>query len=271
MLNKLENELKLRGASQKTISAYVFHNKNFLDYIKKDYSEVTQDNIKAYMRHLIADKKQKPSSVGLALSSLKFMFKEVIKKDVIGEIRSPKNEKKMPIVLTKEDIKQLLTGAKNKKHKLLIMFLYSSGLKVSECVSLKIDDLDLQGKTGIIKDRKGKKDRDIILSEQLVKHLEEFLANRNDKNPYVFSVKDRHIGIRQAQKIVNEAAKAVGIKKRVFCHALRSSFAMHLLESGTSIRVIQELLGHSNIATTERYRGVTKDQLKNIKNPLDNI
>ncbi|MBA3064640.1 tyrosine-type recombinase/integrase, partial [Candidatus Woesearchaeota archaeon] len=147
--------------------------------------------------------------------------------------------------------------------------MYSSGLRVSECVSIKTEDLNLQEKMGLIKSGKGKKDRNIILSRKLVSDLTEYLANRNDDNPYVFPVKDKHISVRQAQNVVHDAAKKAGIQKRVFCHALRSSFATHLLENGTDIRIIQELLGHSNIQTTERYTRVSKAQLKKVTSPFD--
>jgi len=271
MLQKLENELKLRGFSKRTVDTYLFHNKQFLEFIKKEPGEISQDDVKAYMANLMSDKNQKPSSVSLALSSLKFMYRKLLKKNIFDDIDTPKLEKKIPTVLTRDEVKRLLENVENKKHKLLIELMYSSGLRVSECVSIKVDDLDLQDKTGTIRAGKGKKDRHIILSDIVVGHLSDFLANRSDNNPYVFSVKDRHIGIRQAQKIVNKAARQAGIKKRVFCHALRSSFATHLLENGTDIRVIQELLGHSNLDTTQRYTKISKEQLKKVKSPLDSL
>ncbi len=271
MLEKLENELKLRGFSQKTVDTYLIHNKRFLEFIKKEPSEISQDDVKAYLANLMSDKKQKPSSVSLALSALKFMYKTLMKKDIFSDIKTPKQEKKIPTVLTKEEVKRLLNSVENKKHRLLIEFMYSSGLRVSECISIKLDDLDLEDKTGTIRSGKGKKDRHIILSNTLIEHLKGYLAGRDNNNLYIFNVKDRHIGVRQAQKIVNKAAKKADIKKRVFCHALRSSFATHLLEEGTDIRVIQELLGHSNLATTERYTKISKEQLKKIKSPLDSL
>ena len=163
----------------------------------------------------------------------------------------------------------MIDSLSNKKHKLIIEFLYSSGLRVSECVSLKTSDLNLNEKMGIVRGGKGKKDRNIILSKKLVYDLERYLNKRKDENPYVFHVNETHLSVRQAQKIVHDAAKKAGIQKRVFCHALRSSFATHLLENGTDIRIIQELLGHSNIQTTERYTKVSTAQLKKVISPFD--
>ena len=180
-------------------------------------------------------------------------------------------EKKLPTVLTKDEVRNLLSMTKNFKHKLLMEMMYSSGLRVSECVSLKIDDLELDEKMGTVRSGKGRKDRLIILSDALIKDVKEYLSKRKDNNPFLFPVKDRHISVRMAQDTVKENAKKAGIKKKVFCHALRSSFATHLLESGTDIRIIQELLGHSNLQTTQRYTKVSTEQLKKIRSPLDLI
>jgi len=273
MLEKLETELKIRGFSEKTISAYIFHNQKFLDFVKKKPEEVTNEDIKKYIAYLMADKSYRPSSTNLALCCLKFYYEKILERDIFKKIESPKSEKKIPTVLTKEEVKQLIQSPKNKKHKLLIEFLYSSGLRVSEAVNMKIDDLNLDEKIGAVRAGKGRKDRLIILSNNLIEHLRKYLDKRNDTNPYVFPAKseDKPITVRQAQKIVKNAAIRAGINKRVFCHALRSSFATHLLESGTDIRMIQELLGHANLQTTQRYTKVSTEQLKKIKSPLDSL
>ncbi|MEK6869124.1 MAG: site-specific tyrosine recombinase/integron integrase [Nanoarchaeota archaeon] len=270
MLEKLAIELKIRGFSAKTQNAYISNNKMFLDFIGKDASEASEENIKRYMAHLM-DRGLKPASVSLAMSAIRFLQDEMLGKGLFAKIKLPKLEKKLPTVLSKEEIRRMLDATENTKHRLLIVFLYSSGLRVSEAVGMKIDDLDLNERMGIVRAGKGKKDRNIILSESLVKDLRAYLSIRNEQNPYVFAVKERHIAVRQAQRIVNEAAKRAGIKKRVFCHALRSSFATHLLEAGTDIRVIQELLGHSNLATTQRYTKVSREQLKKVKSPMDDM
>jgi len=271
MLEKLENELKLRGFSDKTISAYMFQNRKFLEFSGKKPEEIGQDDIKKFLGNLISDKKQRPASVGLTLSALKFFYLEVLKRPVFEGIKAPKTEKKIPTVLAREEIKRMIEAVENPKHRLLIQLMYSSGLRVSECVTLKMDDLDLEERMGTIRSGKGRKDRHIILSEKLVEQLKDYLSKKKVDSPYIFSVKDRHITTRQAQKVVSQAAVKAGIKKRVFCHALRSSFATHLLESGTDIRVIQELLGHSNLNTTQRYTMISREQLKKVKSPLDEL
>ena len=255
----------------------MFHNQKFLDFIKKKQEEITQDDIKSYLAHLISDKKHRPASVNLALCSLRFMYKKILEKDIFTKIDSLKTEKKIPTVLTKDEIRQLLSTIKNRKHRLLVVMMYSSGLRVSEAVNLKTEDLNLNEKIGKVIAGKGKKDRLIILSNNAIDHIERYMKYREKKkinSQFLFpSNKDnsKPITVRQAQKIVNIVAEKSGLKKRIFCHALRSSFATHLLESGTDIRIIQELLGHSNISTTERYTKVSTAQLKKVKSPLDNL
>ncbi len=271
MLDKLKIELNIRGFSKRTIEAYLYYNKKFLDFIKKEPKDVSEDDAKRYISYLMTELKYSPKSVNLALSAVKFFYSQILQNRAFNEVKAPKSEKKLPTVLTKEEIKKLLDSIENQKHKLLIKFMYSAGLRVSECVNLKIDDLDLNEKMGKIRHGKGNKERYIILSESLLKDLNNYLNKKKDNSPYIFSVNSRPITVRQAQMVVKEAAKKAGIKKRVFCHALRSSFATHLLEAGTDIRIIQELLGHSDLSTTQIYTKVSMQQLKKVKSPLDNL
>jgi integrase/recombinase XerD len=271
MLDKLETELKIRGFSIRTVESYGYHSKNFIDFIKKDPKEANEQDAKKYLAYLLSDRKYSPRSANLALSSLKFFYKEILQNPAFNEVKAPKLEKKLPTVLTKDEIKRLLSAVKNPKHRLIIEFMYSSGLRVSECVSLKIEDLDQAEKMGKVKHGKGNKERYIILSNNLIQHFNDYLSKKKDQSAYVFSVNGSPITIRQAQKIVQEAAKKANLKKRVFCHALRSSFATHLLEAGTDIRIIQELLGHSDLSTTQIYTKVSTQQLKKVKSPLDSL
>jgi integrase/recombinase XerD len=288
-LENLETELRLRGFSRKTIDAYIFHNQKFLEFMRskpgsgfqtslldgesneRNAESATKDDIKAYLAFLLGERGLSPASVNLALSALKFFYEGILKMHIFEGIKPPKPEKKLPTVLTKSEIMKMIEVTENPKHKLLIEMIYSSGLRVSEAVNLKVDDLELKEGMGTVRGGKGRKDRNIILSKALIDHLEDYLLDKKTECPFIFSVKDRPITVRQAQKVIKKASIKAGIKKNVFCHALRSSFATHLLESGTDIRIIQELLGHSSISTTERYTKVTRDQLKKIRSPFDNF
>ena len=273
MIDKLQTELKIRGFSDQTIKSYTFHNQKFLEFVKKEPESINQEDIKQYMAYMMSEKELKPSSVSLAMSALRFLYDEMMEKNLFANIKMPKLEKKLPIVLTKKEVKKIIDVTENKKYKLLIKMLYSSGLRVSVCVSLREDDLDLDEKMGTVRSGKGKKDRNIILSENLASDLKQYFESfqNKDENNFIFGVKGKPISVRQAQKVVTGAAKKAGIRKRVFCHALRSSFATHLLESGTDIRIIQELLGHANLATTQRYTAVSREQLRKVRSPLDDL
>lgn len=286
---ELETELKIRGYSDQTIKSYIYENKKFLDFLnshktsteyqksllsakgQRTPQDVTKHDIKAYQAFLMADKTLKPSTVNLVLSALKFFYTKVLKKDIFQDISRPKKEEKLPVVLTKDEIREILHTTRNKKHKLLIELLYGSGLRVSEAVKLKINDLNLNEKINIIRGGKGKKDRRILLPDNLRKKLNSYFKRRKDRNPFIFPYRESHISTRQAQRIVKNAALRAGIKKNVFCHALRASFATHLINSGVDIRDIQVLLGHKRISTTQIYTEVSTERLKDIKSPLDNL
>ncbi len=286
---ELETELKLRGFSNQTIKSYIFQNQKFLGFVnssktnaeyqksliskglKRTPQDTTNKDLKAYLAFLLSDKGQSPASVNLAISAIRFFYIEVLNQDIFKGIKHPKSEKKLPVVLTKDEIRKMLEATKNKKHRLLIELLYSTGLRVSEAVNLRIKDLHLEEKIAFVKYGKGKKERFVKLSNRFIVHLNSYLKKRKNKNPYLFSYKGIPLSTRQAQRIVKKAALAAQITKKVFCHALRSSFATHLLDSGVDIRVIQELLGHSNLATTQRYTKVSKEKLMEVKSPLDNL
>ncbi|MDO8480604.1 MAG: tyrosine-type recombinase/integrase [Nanoarchaeota archaeon] len=285
-LKELEAELRIRGFSQRTVATYIWQNQQFLKFLaarKPDlgfqrtlsensqggHSNATRRDITAYIAFLLNERKLKPGSVNLAISALKFLYDDLLKKDLFKGIKKAKPERKLPVVLTKEEVRKLIAAALNPKHNLLIRFLYGSGLRVSEATGLQVDDLDFDEGVGLVRGGKGRKDRNIIIPKNLSSELKAHLKNREHENPFVFGVKDHAMTIRQAQRIVTAAAKKAGIRKRVFCHALRSSFATHLLEAGTDIRVIQELLGHADLGTTQIYTKVSTARIKLVKSPAD--
>ncbi|MFH1972808.1 MAG: site-specific tyrosine recombinase/integron integrase [archaeon] len=268
-LNKLEVELKIRGMSKNTIDTYVFHVKNFLEYNKKHPARISEEDIKAYQAHLMYDKKIKARTINIILSSLKFFFGEIIGKDITARIKRPKFEKKIPVTLSKKEIQNLLETIKNIKHRILLELMVSSGLRVSEVVSLKIEDIDFEEKTIHVKSGKGNKDRKTIVSSSVLKLINEYLDTRKNDSEYIFEKKEGHIGVKLPQLIVKEAAKKAKIRKKISCHSLRHSFATHLLNEGVDIRLIQVLLGHSDISTTQIYTKVSTEQIKKIKNPFE--
>jgi integrase/recombinase XerD len=213
------------------------------------------------------DEKSK-NTIMLAVASLKFYFTEILKKEV-GEIKMPKKEKRLPEVLSKEEVSKLLNSAETRKSRLILSLLYSSGLRVSELVHLKPQDINFSENTGWVRGGKGSKDRMFILSNGLGNELQEYMKKRKDAK-YLFS-HEGPLTTRNVQKIVKHVRQRSEIQKRVTPHTLRHSFATHLLEAGTDIRMIQALLGHSSLNTTQLYTHISSDQIKKIANPLDNL
>jgi len=271
VLRNLVADLRLRNYSKRTIDSYVYHNNKFLEYVDKSPKYVTKDDIKQYLTFLSTNKEVEPATFNLILSSVKFYYEEVLKKRFKLDLKRAKLDKHIPTVIPREEIKRMIEVTLNLKHKLLIVVLYSSGLRVSECISIKIDQLFLEKRSGIIRKGKGKKDRFFKLSDFAVDIVNEFLEKRDDNNPYLFNDHQGHLSVRSAQVIVKKAAKKAGIKRRVFCHALRSSFATHLIEDKVPITTVQKLLGHKDIKTTLGYLNTSASFMDDVVSPLDRI
>lgn len=266
-LKKLEDELKLKMSSPQTVRTYLYWNKQFLDFVKKQPGEVTEGDVKSFIASKIDD--TSPKSVALIISALRFFYRDVLKRDVVV-VKTPKIPKTLPVVLTKEETKRLIEAVKNKKHRLILELLYSSGLRVSELVNLKVGDLELKENIGWVRKGKGEKDRLFLIAKSLSEKLKKHIVNKKPDD-YLFAGRTEKMGSRNVQKIVGSAAKRAGIEKKVHPHTLRHSLATHLLESGTDLRKIQMLLGHTNLSTTQLYLNVSRKDLKSIKNPLDDL
>jgi len=180
-----------------------------------------------------------------------------------------KKEKLLPKVLSKQSVKKLIDSAENIKHKLVLKFLYSSGLRRSELINLKRSDIDFDRNTIKVRKGKGKKDRISIFAQSIKTDLLKYYSNTNFSTDYVFEGRVGKYSKRTIQKVFENLSKKTGIK--VTPHMLRHSFATHLLESGTSLRHIQKLLGHSDVSTTEIYTHVTNKDLLKIKSPLEDL
>lgn len=261
-----KTELKLRGFSPLTIRNYSFFVEKFLKFTNKDASQVDENDARAYLASLFESKSK--NTIMLAAASLKFFYAEVLKKPTVA-IKAPKKDKQLPEVLTKEEVRKMIDLSETLKSRLIISLLYSSGLRVSELVHLKPENLNINESMGWVRRGKGAKDRRFILSETLSKDLDAYV--KRNPGPYVFSKKEDPLTTRNIQKIVKKVKEKAGINKKVTPHTLRHSFATHLLEAGTDIRLIQTLLGHASLNTTQLYTHVSADQLRKVQNPLDGL
>lgn len=269
-LKDLITELKIRGYTENTIKLYEYHNKNFLEKTGKEPGNIEEHDLKSYLADKISEGMD-PKSISLIKSSLLFYYNEIHKKGF--HIKTPKTSKKIPNVLTPEEIKKLLEATSNTRHKLIIKTLYSSGLRVSELTNLKTEDINFDEKIAWVRGGKGKKDRMVIISQNLLLDLKEFIReNSKEKGDYVFGDKNnKKLSERNVQLIIAKAKKNAGLEKEIHPHTLRHSFATHLLEDGIDIRKIQELLGHSDLSTTQIYTKISTKELKKVKSPLDDI
>ena len=266
-LQKTERELKIRNYSLKTIKSYAYGLREYFIFKRCSYSKLNQENIKNFL--LYCERKQISSqSRNLFLNAIKFYYRNVVKNSEKIEIQSAKKPKSLPIVLSRNEINKILESSKNTKHKLLLSFAYGAGLRVSEVIGLKVQDLDFEELTVHIKKAKGQKDRISVMPKSLVNNLKNLIVGK-ENNDFVFaSERGGKLTTRTAQKVFENALRKSGTKKPATFHSLRHSFATHLLENGVDIRYVQELLGHANIRTTQLYTQVTNPKLKNIKSPL---
>ncbi|MBS3095091.1 tyrosine-type recombinase/integrase [Candidatus Woesearchaeota archaeon] len=263
-VEKLSIELRLKGLSTVTVRDYSWFINKFLEKTDKDINELNEDDCKAFVASMI-DKKSK-NTISLAISALKFFYSDVLNKPLL-KFRAPKKDERLPEVLTKEEVRNLIESAETEKSKLMMLLLYSSGLRVSELVNLRPGDINLKEKIGWVRKGKGNKDRIFVISDSILSILGNYME-KNKGYSYLLS-KDNALTTRNVQKIIKHAAFKAGISKKISPHSLRHSFATHLLDSGVDIRKIQALLGHKNIQTTQIYTHISTEELKKIKSPLD--
>jgi site-specific recombinase XerD len=269
-LRKLEIELKVSKNSQYTRRNYLQYNQELLEHCKKNPSEITVDDVKEYL----ADKRSSSSSSTLIvfLAAIKYAYSNILKRDITLDIKRPKKEKKIPQVLTKQEIKVLFETLDSEKSRLMARMLYACGFRVSELINLKIEDLEFAEKIGHIKQGKGKKDRLFNIPDFLFHEIQiQAEQQRRLEKEYLFTGPNGKLTSRNLQKIISSAAFRAGIRKEVHPHTLRHSFATHLLDNGTDIRLIQTLLGHATISTTQLYTHISREQIKNIKSPIDSL
>ncbi|MEO0086630.1 MAG: site-specific tyrosine recombinase XerD [candidate division WOR-3 bacterium] len=273
-----------RKLSKVSTEFYLSDTKEFLNWLKKDLTEVSEEEIKRFIHHL-KEKNRNSSTIARKISSLRsffyFLNKEgIITKNPIEEIETPKLKRKLPTVLTIAEIEKLFNTLENKKDlegiraKAMFELLYATGIRVSELLNLKINDLNLE--EGFIKVLgKRNKERIVPMGEPAIWAIKEYLnlvrpllLKKNQKemgNPYLFL---NHRGKKFSRmgfwKILKKYVKLAGIEKRITPHTFRHTFATHLLEGGANLRIVQELLGHSSISTTQIYTKINKEYLRQI-------
>lgn len=230
-------------------------------------------HIKSYLLWLLKKKNYSEMHLHTAINAIKFYFEKVLNQPrTVYEIPRPKKPLTLPAVHGKQSITTLLKGTENIKHRLMLKMAYSAGLRVSEVVTLQVSDVDTERKVIHIKRAKGKKDRLVPLSERIIEDMQLYMKTYKPVT-WLFEgmTKGEPYSIRSAQMVFKQAKEKAGIMKKSGFHSLRHSYATHLLENGTDIRFIQQLLGHNSIKTTVRYTHVSIRDIKKIQSPLDTL
>ncbi len=246
-----------------------------MQYIHPQHpKDITSDEIKTYLLHLIEDKGFSSGTVNQVFNAIRYLYVELYKKPfVIGKLPRPKKEKKLPDVLNEDELMRIFNAVNNYKHKIMLMMAYAHGLRVSEIVNLRIEDIDAQRGQLHIRGAKGKKDRYLNLSQLILEPLHIYWHSYNlGIKGWLFPSgyhKDKHLSVRSIQAVSERAIRSARIGKPVSMHTLRHSFATHQLERGNDIRFIQKMLGHSSIKTTEIYTHVSTADITKIKSPFD--
>jgi len=273
---KVRQELRLRNYSHKTIKSYLSCLRSFVKYFSpKHPRQINEEEIRKYLLYLIEEKKLAAGTVNQVFNALRFLYVELYNTSfVISKLPRPMKEHKLPDVLNEEEVVRIFNAVSNLKHRTMLMLAYASGLRVSEVVSLKVEDFDIDRNMIHIRGAKGKKDRYTLLPVSLKETLHRYWKEYNlGKSGWLFpgAKPNYHLAARSIQHVFERSVRQAGITKPVSMHTLRHSFATHLLEHGTDLRYIQELLGHESSKTTEIYTHVSKQIIGKIKSPLDFI
>ena len=274
-IRKLVTRLKLENKSNETIKLYKNNLiKLFNRYHYKNPKDITTNDVKDYIIFLKDEKYKSGSYQGGINSAYKYFCKKILNINIdFSQLPHPKKEKKLPKVLSVSEVKQLIKNTKNQKYRTIFLLIYSAGLRISEAVRIKINHINSKRGLLTIINAKGKKDRQSILSLKMLEELRKYYHKYKPESWVFYSGnnKKNHITKRSVQKVFSQSKKKAKINPDATVHSLRHSFATHLLEKGTDIRYIQELLGHKNIKTTEIYTHVSSKCLEKIISPVDDI
>ena len=271
--DRMERDLQIRGYAPNTQKAYVATVRRFVKYFMRPPDQLTLSDVHRYQLHLTKERRVSFSTFNQAVCALRFFFVVTMETDwEIEQIPYQKTGRKLPEVFSQAEIELLLKCVVNLKHRAILMALYAGGLRVSEVVRLRVTDIDSDRMVIRVEQGKGRKDRFVMLSERLLGALREYWIAYKPTY-WLFPGQDpsRPLNRGSVQEFFTKAKKAAGIRKPVTIHSLRHSFATHLLENGTNIRVIQRLLGHRSVRSTEIYTHVAANYVRETPSPFDRL
>jgi integrase/recombinase XerD len=270
---RMIDDMRIRNLTENTQKHYVSAVAAFAKYFGKSPKLLGAKEVREYQIHLIKDKGFSSSHVNVIVCALKFLYRVTLNCDWdIDRIYFSKREKKLPVVLSPDEVMQFLNSVRNPKYRVLLMTAFAAGLRVSEARNLKVSDIDSRRMTIRVGQGKGRKDRYVMLSPRLLELLREYWKEYQPSD-WLFPGKDgkRSVGSATIRQVCHEANLVCGLKKKVTPHTLRHSFATQLLEAGTNLRVIQMLLGHKSPVTTSVYTHVAIKDIHKTQSPFDTL
>ena len=269
---RFERHLTLHRLSPKTNAAYMSAVKSLAVYHRQSPDKLTNEQIQDYLHYIIADRKLAWSSCNVQFSGIKRFYKNVLNRNTKLCIPPRPQEKKIFMALSREEVDRILNACQNLKHYTLLLTVYSAGLRVSEVVKLQPLHIERSRKMIRIEQGKGRKDRYTVLSDKLLKALEEYWRAYRPGNWIFFGkTKTKPMPVETAQKIYYNAKAEAGVKRGKGIHTLRHCFATHLLEQGTRTYILQQMLGHKSITTTSKYLHISNDAISKVISPADAV
>jgi len=264
-------DLKIRDYSEHTVAAYVSAVYRLAKFYHKSPDKLGREEIRAFLVDLVEQKKVSWPYYKQVLASLRFLYRRVLQRgEVVEDIRGPRPEKRLPVVLSVHEVARFFKAIPSLKHRTILMLAYGAGLRIGEAVRARVSDIDRERKVLRVQQGKGKKDRYTVLSPALLEILDRYCwAAQPEDLLFATRWTGRPITDSTVQRVCIEAQQAAGIDKRISPHTLRHSFATHLLEAGTDLRVIQVLLCYASPKTTAIYTHVSADLIGKVVSPLD--
>ncbi|MCB1055428.1 MAG: tyrosine-type recombinase/integrase [Acidobacteria bacterium] len=271
---KMEEEMALRGLRPRSQKSYLYAVRKFVEHYGRSPRTLGQREVRAYLIYLLKDRQLSDSTVNQALHALKFFYRHVLERGEVVEdlVVKRQRRRKLPVILTREEVERILSATEGLLYQTLFMTLYATGLRLGEGRRLRVEDIDREAMRICVRDGKGGQDRAVMLSPRLLYHLETYWW-RCRPRPWLFARPgaDQPIATRSAQRAFQRSVAAAGIEKKVSAHSLRHAFATHLLEQGTSLLYIQQLLGHRNLTSTMIYTRLTETQTSGVRSPFDTL
>jgi site-specific recombinase XerD len=264
-------DLQIRNYAPSTVRCYIRAVAAFALHFGKSPEDLGPEEIRHYQLHLLNERKVKLATYIQAVAALRFLYRNTLHRKIdFDRIPLPRYEQKLPVILTKDEVKRLLEAPKRLFDRVILATLYSAGLRVSEVTGLKVSDIDGGRKIIHVRGGKGNKDRQVMLSDAMREVLAAWWRFRKPKE-WLFpgDIPGRPITRSTVHQMCVAAARLAGIAKSVHPHSLRHAFATHLLDDGVSLPVIQALLGHTNLKTTARYLHVSDTALRTTRSPLE--